>query len=131
MLQQGTAGSMVLIASISGQEATPGFQLSAYNASKGAVRMLTTALSTELGPHQIRVNSISPGCIDTDLLAAFKENGRHLVEMMNKTPALKRIGNRNDLTPAVIYLLSEASAWTTGAELMITGGLHGGRIDYP
>jgi sorbose reductase len=44
---------------------------------------------------------------------------------------LNRIGNRNDLTGAMVYLLSDASSYTTGTDIMITGGLHAGRIEYP
>lgn len=71
--------------------------------------MLSVGLSVELAPDQIRCNTISPGYIDTPM---------------------KRIGNRNDLTGAVIYLLSDASKSTTGADILITGGLHAGRINY-
>lgn len=61
MVQQGTGGSIVMIASVCGSIALPGHRLSAYHASKGGVKMLATALSVELAPHGIRTNSISPG----------------------------------------------------------------------
>jgi NAD(P)-dependent dehydrogenase (short-subunit alcohol dehydrogenase family) len=51
-----------------------------------------------------------------------------LMEIYTKTPPLGRVGERDDLTAALVYLLSDASAYTTGADLPITGGLHGGRI---
>lgn len=129
MLKQGAGGSIVLVASISAYMATPNYRLSSYNASKGAVKMLGTALSVELGPEKIRVNSISPGFIDTEMLTPLKAEYPERIKVMNTFPPLKRIGNRNDLTPAVIYLLSDASAYTTGSDIQISGGLHGGRIE--
>jgi NAD(P)-dependent dehydrogenase (short-subunit alcohol dehydrogenase family) len=101
-----------MIASISGSCVNPGVKLSAYSASKGAVRMLCTELGVELAPVGIRVNSISPGYINTELLAP-----------------LKRIGNRNDLTPAVVYLLSDTTSYMTGGEIVISGGIYCGRIE--
>lgn len=129
MLKQKTGGSIVLIASISGSCATPGHKLSAYNASKGAVKMLGTALSVELGPDNIRVNSVSPGYTDTEMLTPLKEKYPARIRLMNTAPPIKRIGNRNDLTPAVVYLLSNASGYTTGTDIVISGGLHAGLID--
>lgn len=131
MLKQGTGGSIVLIASISAQCATPGHRLSAYNASKGAVKMFGSALSVELGPENIRVNSISPGYTDTEMLTPTKQAEPKRIVLMNQEPPMKRIGNRNDLTPAIVYLLSDASTYTTGTDIVIDGGLHAGRIDSP
>lgn len=55
----------------------------------------------------------------------------HLVEIMQKAPPLQRIGNRNDLTGAMVYLLSDASVYTTGTDVIIDGGIHSGRIEWP
>jgi sorbose reductase len=130
MREQGTGGSIVMIASVCAHVAAPGHRLSAYHASKGAVRMLSVGLSVELAPDQIRCNTISPGYIDTPMTEALREKDPRLVKIMENAPPMKRIGNRNDLTGAVIYLLSDASRYTTGADILITGGLHGGRIEY-
>ncbi|KEF63845.1 uncharacterized protein A1O9_01823 [Exophiala aquamarina CBS 119918] len=129
MEQQGTGGSLVLIASVCAHVAIPGHRLSAYHATKGAVKMLSTALSVELAPHGIRSNTISPGYIETDMSRTLREEHPHLVELMHSTPPLKRIGNRNDLTGAAVYLLSDASSYTTGTDILVTGGLHAGRIE--
>ncbi|CAK7233708.1 hypothetical protein SBRCBS47491_008703 [Sporothrix bragantina] len=131
MHAQGTGGSIVLIASISGSIATPGVRLSAYNASKGAVKMLNTALSVELAPFNIRVNAVSPGFIDTELLTPLKQTAPKRIELMRQEPPLKRIGSRNDLTPAILYFLSDASPYTTGSELIVDGGMVAGRIESP
>jgi len=131
MIQQGNGGSIVMIASICASVVIPGHKLSAYHASKGAVKTLTTALSVELAPHGIRTNCISPGYIESDMTRKLRTEQPHLVEIMQNAPPMKRIGNRNDLTGAMVYLLSDASSYTTGIDMMITGGLHAGRIEYP
>ncbi|KAG9772618.1 NAD(P)-binding protein, partial [Aureobasidium melanogenum] len=129
MEKQGTGGSLVLIASVCAHCAIPGHRLSGYHASKGAVKMLSTALSVELAPQGIRCNTISPGYIESEMTKSLREQHPHLVRLMHTAPPLKRIGNRNDLTGAAIYLLSDAAAYTTGADIAITGGLHAGRIE--
>jgi sorbose reductase len=55
----------------------------------------------------------------------------HLVDIMQKAAPLRRIGNRNDLTGAFVYLLSDASSYTTGIDILIDGGLAAGRIEWP
>ncbi|KAJ9650379.1 hypothetical protein H2198_010314 [Neophaeococcomyces mojaviensis] len=129
MLKQGTSGSIVMIASICAHQAAPGHKLSGYHASKGGVLMLSKALAVELAPHNIRVNTISPGYINSDMTQKLREQYPHLVEIMHKVPPMKRIGQPNDLTGAAVYLLSDASGYTTGSDILITGGLHAGRIE--
>lgn len=92
--------------------------------------MLSAGLAVELALDQIRCNTVSPGYIDTPTTEALREQYPHLVEVMHNAPPSKRISNRNDLIGAVIYLLSDASKYATGADLLITGGLHAGLIEY-
>ncbi|RAH78913.1 putative short-chain dehydrogenase, partial [Aspergillus japonicus CBS 114.51] len=130
LLRQGTPGSIVHVASITAHTVLPKHRMAGYNASKGAVRMLTEALGVELAPHGIRVNSISPGLIDSEQLRAVRtQKSREDSRIYDEGPPLGRIGNFNDLTGAVVYLLSDASAYTTASDIAITGGLHVGRID--
>ena len=126
MIAQGTGGSIVLVASVASYIYVPGHNLSAYSATKGAVRMLGKALAVELAPHGIRTNSISPGYIESAMTRELRVQYPHLVDIMQNTPPMRRIGNRNDLTGAVVYLLSDASSYTTGTDIQITGGLHAG-----
>lgn len=130
MRKQGNGGSIVMLASVCADVAVPGHRLSIYHASKGAVKMLSRALAVELAPFQIRTNTISPGYTESDMTRKQRDELPHLVEIMNNAPPLKRIGTVNDLTGAMIYLLSDASRYTNGTDIQITGGLHAGRIEY-
>lgn len=104
--------------------------MAAYNASKGGVMMLSKALAVELAPHNIRVNTISPGFVDSDMTRDVRASkSKREGEQMWLAPPMKRLSTQNDLTGAVIYLLSSASRFTTAADIPITGGLHAGTID--
>ena len=99
----------------------------AYTASKWALRGLSKTAAMELGIRGIRVNTIHPGFIETDMTAsaapAFREANLRL------TP-LGRTGTVDDVTPLVTFLLSDDSAFITGAEIPVDGGLtsHGGAM---
>ncbi|WP_030938160.1 SDR family NAD(P)-dependent oxidoreductase [Streptomyces sp. NRRL S-646] len=99
----------------------------AYTASKWALRGLSKTAAMELGPRGIRVNTLHPGFIETDMTAsaapAFREANLRL------TP-LGRTGTVDDITPLVTFLLSDDSAFITGAEIPVDGGLtsHGGAM---
>ena len=95
---------------------------SIYSASKGAINGLTKSLALELATSSIRVNSVTPGMIETDFL---NENSV-VAEMKNedmKNYPLKCYGKPEDVAYGVIYLLSDASKWVTGSNLLIDGGL--------
>ncbi|KAG8170317.1 hypothetical protein KVR01_001062 [Diaporthe batatas] len=126
----GKGGSIVLIASQSSHIALPGYRMAAYNASKGGILMLSRALAVELAPHNIRVNTISPGFVDSDMTRNVREmKSKREGDQMWLAPPLQRLSTQNDLTGAVVYLLSDASRHTTAADIQITGGLHAGTID--
>ncbi|KEF63567.1 uncharacterized protein A1O9_01545 [Exophiala aquamarina CBS 119918] len=130
MIKQGKGGSMVLLASQTAHIAIPGHRMAAYNMSKGGVLMLTKALGVELAPHNIRVNSISPGFVDSEMLQKVKAaKGPQEAEQLEISPPMKRLSNQNDLTGAIIYLLSDAARFTTAIDIPITGGLHAGTIE--
>jgi sorbose reductase len=130
MIKQGSGGSMVLLASQASHITIPGHRMSAYNYSKGGVLMLMKALAIELAPHKIRVNSISPGYVDSDMLQRVRAAKIPAeAAQMEDSPPLKRLSNTNDLTGAIVYLLSDASRFTTAADIPITGGLHAGTIE--
>ncbi|KAH6645430.1 putative short-chain dehydrogenase [Truncatella angustata] len=129
MLKHGKGGSVVLLASQSAHIGLPGYRMAAYNASKGGVLMLMKALAVELAPHNIRVNSISPGFVDSQMTRDVRElKSKREGEQMWMAPPNQRLSTQNDLTGAVIYLLSDAAKHTTAADIPITGGLHAGTI---
>lgn len=110
--------SIVFVSSMSGHVGSPGD--SAYCASKGAVELLVKALATELAPDGIRVNAVAPGNVHTPM-------NRELItpeverEIVATTPA-GRVGEVQDISPAVVYLASDASAYVVGASLLVDGG---------
>ncbi|KAL2834566.1 hypothetical protein BJY01DRAFT_239143 [Aspergillus pseudoustus] len=125
MVKQGHGGSIVLVASIAAHCAIPSQCVSLYGASKAAIKLLGKTLAVELAPHNIRVNTLSPGFTATSMSRQFTE----IQHVFQTTPPLKRIGTPEDLTLAVAYFLSKGASYTTGAELAVTGGLHNGRIE--
>lgn len=130
MIKQGTGGSMVLLASQSAHIGLPGYRMAAYNASKGGVFMLSKALAVELAPKNIRVNTISPGFVDSEMTRNVRAmKSKREGEQMWLAPPNQRLSTQNDLTGAVVYLLSDAARHTTAADIPITGGLHAGTID--
>lgn len=92
-----------------------------YNASKGAVRMLTKALAVELGRHGIRVNAICPGVTETPLTAeGLRDETRR--EWFIKQIPLGRLGRPEDIASMALFLASDDSAYVTGADLVVDGG---------
>ena len=94
-----------------------------YTATKGAVDMITSVLSKELGPKKIRVNSINPGLVETEgthtagVMASDMEKG-----MVAQTP-LGRVGQPSDIASVAVFLASDDSQWITGELLPVSGGL--------
>jgi NAD(P)-dependent dehydrogenase (short-subunit alcohol dehydrogenase family) len=116
------AASIVFISSISGVFSSL-VGLGVYSASKGAINGIVKNLAIELAPQFIRVNSVNPGMIQTniDIIKSGNITDEQLQEDMKKYP-LKRYGKPEEVAYAVIYLLSDASKWVTGSNLLIDGG---------
>jgi sorbose reductase len=127
MKSRGEGGSIVMIASIAAQGVVVPLQsLSMYNMSKAAVKGLVGPLAVELGEAGIRVNSISPGVIDSQMTRDNAVKFPRLTDMYHNSPPVRRIGQASDLTPLVALLLSEAGGFMTGGDYVVTGGLHAG-----
>ncbi|PLB50095.1 short-chain dehydrogenase/reductase SDR [Aspergillus steynii IBT 23096] len=124
IIQQNTSGSIIMIASIAAHCAIPAQRVSIYGASKAAIKLLGKTLAVELAPYNVRVNTLSPGFIETEMTKQFVD----IQDVLRTTPPMGRIGQVGDLALAVAYLLSDGAAYTTGADVPVTGGLHGGRI---
>lgn len=96
---------------------------SVYSATKAAVDAVTKSLAKELGPKQIRVNSINPGMVETEgLAAAGMTEGDFRNKIVADTP-LGRIGQPKDIATAAVFFASSDSDWITGETLVIAGGL--------
>ncbi len=113
-------GSIVNVSSVASTIALP--NTSVYSATKAAVDAITKSIGTELGTRNIRVNSINPGLVETEGVhtAGFSE-GEFRKQAESRT-ALGRIGQPNDIAPAVVFLASDDAAWITGETLIISGG---------
>jgi NAD(P)-dependent dehydrogenase (short-subunit alcohol dehydrogenase family) len=111
-----TRGAVVNVTSIAGVHVHP-FAGAAYATSKAALAGLTREMAADFGPFGIRVNSISPGEIDTSILSPGTEK---IVE----TLPLRRLGTPEEVAKAIYFLCTDASSYVTGAELHINGGQH-------
>ncbi|KAK6505689.1 hypothetical protein TWF481_007582 [Arthrobotrys musiformis] len=115
-------GSIIMVGSMSGSAVNVPQPQAPYNASKAAVRQLAASFAIEWAPHGIRVNCISPGYMMTALTKKIIDEQPDLYNnWVSRIPA-GRMGNPVDLMGAVVYLASDASTYTTGADLRIDGG---------
>jgi NAD(P)-dependent dehydrogenase (short-subunit alcohol dehydrogenase family) len=112
--------SIVFISSISGVLISL-LGNSMYSASKGAVNGIVKGMALDLAVKNIRVNTVCPGMIETEILESGVITREQLLEDVKKYP-LKRYGKPEEVAHAVIYLLSDASSWVTGSNLLIDGG---------
>lgn len=92
---------------------------SPYSASKGAIISLTKSLAIELAPWNIRVNTVAPGVVNTEMVAALGEKER---KCFASTIPLKRMGEAEDISHAMLYLASDWASYVTGAVLSVDGG---------
>jgi 3-oxoacyl-[acyl-carrier protein] reductase len=118
MLLQNRGGSIVNVSSIIGLRGYSG--LAAYAASKGGLDAMTRALARELGPRSIRVNSVAPGYLETEMTHGLGEGQRQ--QIVRRTP-LGRLGAPHDVVGPVLFLLSDEAAFLTGQVLAIDGGI--------
>ena len=95
---------------------------SMYTASKGAISSFVRCVALELAPKNIRVNAVCPAMVDTGILDSGTVTKEQLEADIKNYP-LGRYGNPNDIAWAMIYLLSDASSWITGDNLIIDGGV--------
>ena len=118
MMQRGQGGRIVLFSSVAGLQPTPG--AAAYSAAKGGLISLAKTLAAEGARHNIRVNVIAPGYIETPMLEGLPEGFADHV--LKKTP-LKRLGDMDEISALVAFLASSGADYFTGQVLSPNGGL--------
>lgn len=116
LLQRG--GAIVNISSVNAVRGNAG--VAVYSATKAALDGFTRALARELGPRNIRVNSLAPGYFDSDMVAGLSERQRRAI--LRNTP-LGRLGTIDEIAEAALFLLSPAAGFITGQTIVIDGGL--------
>ena len=119
-LMNGGGGSIINISSIVGP--MPSANLSVYSATKGAVDAVTVALSKELGPRKIRVNSLNPGIVETEGAHSGGFIGSDFQRNVEAQTPLGRIAQPEDIARAAVYFASDDAGWVTGQSLLLAGG---------
>ncbi|GAA1198069.1 SDR family NAD(P)-dependent oxidoreductase [Prauserella alba] len=120
MLEQGS-GSIINTGSMSGHIANRPQPQSAYNAAKAAVVHLTKSLAGEWSDRGVRVNSVSPGYVGTELTKRGMNNDEWRRAWLDGTP-MGRVAEPREIAPAVVFLASEAASFCTGTDLVVDGG---------
>jgi NAD(P)-dependent dehydrogenase (short-subunit alcohol dehydrogenase family) len=115
----GKGGAIVNISSVAAVLGAPDNYVD-YAASKGAIDTFTIGLAREVAAEGIRVNAVRPGIIDTDIHASGAQPDR--VALIQDTLPMKRAGTADEVARAILYLLSDAASYTTGAILNVSGG---------
>lgn len=119
VMQKQGGGTIVNVSSIYGLVGAPG--ASAYEASKGAVRLFTKSCAVDLAPFNIRVNSVHPGVIETQMTKALLDDPAVRPLLLGPT-LLKRPAQPIEVSQAVLFLASDESSFVHGAELVVDGG---------
>lgn len=114
-------GSVVNLASTSAFTASTA-PMVPYDASKGAVRMMTISAARELAPHGVRVNAIAPGTVNTELTRSLSEDPNMLDDLAPRRIPLGRLGLPSEMANAVEFLSSDAASYITGTVLVVDGG---------
>jgi len=119
MIRQDRAGGLITVSSQMGHVGAP--NRTVYCASKHAVEGMTKAFALELAPRAIRVNTIAPTFIRTDLTEPMLRDPRFEADVLSRIP-LGRLGTATEVAEAAVFLLSDAAAFVTGTSLRIDGG---------
>jgi NAD(P)-dependent dehydrogenase (short-subunit alcohol dehydrogenase family) len=123
-------GAIVVMSSVAGVQGTPG--LSAYTASKHAVIGLMKCAALELAPHNIRVNSVNPGPIETQMMRSIEEGlspgqAEAVHGSLARAIPLQRYGSAEEVARLTVFLASDAGAYCSGGIYMVDGGMTAGR----
>lgn len=116
-MRRSSAGRIVNMASVAGKEGFP--NLAAYSCASAGIIAFTKSLGKELAETPIRVNSIAPAAVDTDMIRQFSPAA---IEAMVSRTALKRLGTTEEVAELVMWLCSDACSFSTGAVFDLSGG---------
>ena len=127
MVSQGDGGRIINVSSV--HEDLPMPTNSPYCAAKGGLRMLMRTIAVELAPHDITVNNIAPGAIETPINKNLDEHPEQRQDLLSEIP-LGRIGKPEDVANLAVYLASDASSYSTGSTFFVDGGMmrHSGSL---
>lgn len=120
MVERGEGGRIINVSSV--HENLPMPTNSPYCAAKGGLRMLMRTIAVELAPHEITVNNIAPGAIETPINEDLKDNPDQMQELLSEIP-LGRIGQPEEVAALALYLASNEAAYVTGSTFTIDGGM--------
>lgn len=120
MIEAGNGGSIINTSSVAGLDGV--FGATAYGATKWAVTGMTKTVAKELGKHSIRVNSIHPGVIVTDMIDTMIEGNED--KMASRQP-IRRLGTADDIAEMALFLATDRSSYCTGQSFTVDGGVHG------
>jgi glucose 1-dehydrogenase len=127
MVSQGGSGRIINVSSV--HEDLPMPTNSPYCAAKGGLRMLMRTIAVELASHNITVNNIAPGAVDTPMDAPLKEDANQMQKLLSEIP-LRRMGKPEEVAALATYLASDDAAYVTGSTFVMDGGMmrHSGRL---
>jgi NAD(P)-dependent dehydrogenase (short-subunit alcohol dehydrogenase family) len=119
-MKLGGGGSVINLSSISGIVGQEGIH-AGYNASKGAVRLLTKSMAAQHSKDGIRVNSVHPGLMPPMRTSGLTANPEHRAKLLETIP-IRRAGRVEEVAHAILFLASDEASYVTGAELVVDGG---------
>uniref|UniRef100_UPI0020200496 carbonyl reductase [NADPH] 2 n=1 Tax=Myodes glareolus TaxID=447135 RepID=UPI0020200496 len=119
MINRGVPGSIVNVSSMVAYVTFP--DLTTYSSTKGAMTMMTKAMAMELGPYKIRVNSVNPTVVLTDMGKKVSENPEFAKKLMERHP-LRKFAEVEDVVNSILFLLSDHSASTSGSGILVDAG---------
>jgi NAD(P)-dependent dehydrogenase (short-subunit alcohol dehydrogenase family) len=124
--------SVILNSSVQNVNGRPG--LSAYAASKAAVRVMARVMASELSPRGVRINVVSPGAVDTpvwDVAAASPQEKKALYDVLKRGIPFGRVGDPEEVANAVLFLASQESSYIQASEIVVDGGATGAPLGAP
>ena len=127
MVSQGGTGRLINVSSV--HEDLPMPTNSPYCAAKGGLRMLMRTIAVELAPHNITVNNIAPGAVDTPMDAPLEVDTNQMQRLLSEIP-LRRMGKPEEVAALAVYLASDAASYVTGSTFVMDGGMmrHAGTL---